>query len=77
MFDHTRFFEEVTQFRDFADGYEALGVSTDEALGWANHGFMPDEAALWLAEGHTPERAAFWANKYTVSPAEARAKDGR
>ena len=77
MFDHAAFRQTATQLRDFADGYEALALTSDQAAGWANRGFLPGEAELWLAEGHTPDRAAFWANQYTVSPAEARVRDGR
>ena len=77
MFDHAAFAEKATQLAFLADGYEALNLSAEDAAGWANHGFTPDEAALWLAEGHTPERASFWANKYTVSPTEARKRDGQ
>lgn len=77
MFDEAAFRQLATQLRDFASGYEALGLTSDQAAGWANRGFLPDEVAAWLAEGHTPERASFWANKYAVSPADARAQDDK
>lgn len=77
MFDHALFAANATQLASFADGYEALDLDAASAAGWANHGFLPNEATPWLAEGHTPERASFWANKYTVTPAEARDKDNR
>lgn len=75
MFDQAAFRQMATQLRDFADGYEALGITSDQAAEWANRGFLPDEVAPWLAEGHSPQRASYWANKYTVSPAEARKQD--
>lgn len=77
MFDHAAFRQGATQLRDFADGYEALGLTSDQSAAWANRGFLPGEAAPWIAEGHTPQRASFWANKYTVSPAEARKRDSK
>lgn len=76
-FDVAEFDRLATQLRLFAGGYRSLGLTAVDAAGWANRGFMPNEAAPWLAEGHTSERASFWANKYTVSPADARERDGR
>lgn len=76
-FDLDRFATLATQLRFFADDYEAMGLDAEEAAGWANHGFTPSEAESWIAEGHTPERASYWANKYTVSPADARKQDNR
>lgn len=76
-FDHATFRQGAFQLRDFADGYASLGLDGEVAAAWANRGFLPDEAAIWLAEDHTPQRASYWANKYTVSPADARERDGR
>ena len=76
-FDLALFEQGAFQLRGFADGYAALDLDAESAAAWANRGFLPDEAAVWLAEGHTPQRASYWANKYTVSPAEARKEDGR
>jgi hypothetical protein len=77
MFDHAVFVQGAFQLRDFANGYAALGLDAEAAAAWANRGFLPGEASIWLAEAHTPQRASYWANKYTVSPAEARERDSR
>ena len=75
MFDHAVFEQGAFQLRAFADGYAALNLDAESAAAWANRGFMPDEIPRWRNEGHTPARASYWANKYTVSPAEARKRD--
>ncbi len=42
----TRDFRRRTwHFADMADGYKNLGLSTDEAVDWANRGFTPGEVA--------------------------------
>jgi hypothetical protein len=74
--DHTAFREAAFQLKDFADGYEILGLNAFEAASWANHGFMPDEAALWLRAGYCASEASVHAGAFR-SPAEARKRDGR
>lgn len=75
MFDLDTFADNAVQLREFADDYAALGLDAGTAARWANRGLMPEEAARWIAERHTPERASYWANKYTISPAQARKED--
>jgi hypothetical protein len=77
MFDEAAFRQLATQFRDFGADYAALGLTSDQAAGWANRGFLPSELGVWRDAGFGPERASFWANKYNVSPDEARRMDGK
>ncbi len=70
----TRDFRRRTwHFADHADGYKALGLSTDEAVAWASRGFTPNEAAPWITEHFTADEAAPWADNF-VAPADARAE---
>ncbi len=67
----TRDFRRRTwHFADHAEAFKQAGMTTDEAVGWANHGFTPAEAAPWRAAGYGPDQAAFHANDFR-SVAEA------
>ncbi len=57
-------------FADHAEAFKAAGMSTDEAVDWANRGFTPAEAGPWRAAGYTPDQAAAHADEFR-SVAEA------
>lgn len=73
-FDPIAFVTQTSQLAMLVDGYASLGVSTTEAVVWANEGFTPDEARPWIAYGIDPIRADHHANK-SRNPEEAARRD--
>jgi hypothetical protein len=54
----------ATQLRNLADEYRQAGMSTDEAVAWANRGFTPTEAQRWRSAGYGPRQAGFHADDF-------------
>lgn len=62
---NTRDFKRRTwHFADLAAEYRQAGMSTDEAVAWANRGFTAAEAGPWRAAGYGPDQAAVHANNF-------------